>query len=209
MWELDHKEGWMLKYWCFWTVVLEKTLESPLDCKEIQLVHPKGNQPWIFSERTDPEAETPVFWPPDVKTWLTGKASMLGKTEGRRRRGWQRMRWLGGITYSNDMNLSNLWELVDGQGSLACCSPWGCKELDMTEWLNWTDACISMWIYLIPWICTLKMANAMHILQQQSKSNIESLWKLERIRQLPRDFGTWRTTQQWGSWVSLCLSQGT
>ena len=79
MWELDHKESWVVKNWCFWTVVLEKTLESPLDCKEIQPVHPKGNQSWVFIGKTDVEAETPIFWPPDMKNWLTGKDSDAGK----------------------------------------------------------------------------------------------------------------------------------
>ena len=98
MWELDYKESWMLKNWCFWTVVLEKTLEGPLDCKEIQPVHPKENQSWIFIGRTDAVAETPILWPPDVKNWLIEKTLMLGKIEGRRRSGWQMMRWLDGIT---------------------------------------------------------------------------------------------------------------
>ena len=89
MWELDYIESWTTKNWCFWTVVLEKTLESPLNCKEIQRVHPKGNQSWIFIGRTDAEAETPILWPPDAKNWLLGKTLMLGKIEGRRRRGWQ------------------------------------------------------------------------------------------------------------------------
>ena len=112
MWELDYKESWASKTWCFWTVVLEKTLESPLDCKEIKPVHPKGNQSWIFIERTDAEAETPIFWPPDWRADLFEKTLMLGNIEGRRRRGQQRMRWLYGITDSMDMGLGGLRELV-------------------------------------------------------------------------------------------------
>ena len=142
MWDLDHKEGWAPKNWCFWTVVLEKTLESPLDCKEVKPVNPKGNHSWIFIEGTDTEAEAPILWPPDVKSWLIGKDPDAGKgvggkgailIEGRRRSGWQRMRWLDGITNSMDMTLSKLWERVKDRGSLACCSPWGCKDSDTTE----------------------------------------------------------------------------
>ena len=114
MWELDCEESWAPKNWCFWTVVLEKTLESPLDCKEIQPVHPKGDQSWVFIGRTDAEAETPILWPPDVKSWLIwkGLSLMLGKIKGRRRRGWQRMRQLDGTTDSMNMSLGKLLELV-------------------------------------------------------------------------------------------------
>ena len=104
MWELDCKESWAPKNWCFWTVVLEKTLESPLDCKEIQPVHPKGNWSWIFIGRTNAEAKTPMPWPPDAKVFSLEKSLMLGKIEGGRRRGRQRMRWLDGITDTMDMD---------------------------------------------------------------------------------------------------------
>ena len=108
MWELDYKESWALKDWCFWTVVLEKTLESPLDCEEIQSVYPKGNQSWIFIGRTDAEAETPIFWPPDGKNQLNGKHPDAGKNWKREEKGWRRMRCLDSITDSMHMNLSKL-----------------------------------------------------------------------------------------------------
>ena len=123
----------------FWTVVLEKTLESPLNCKEIQPVHPKGNQSWIFIGRTDAEAEAPNLCPPDVKNWFIGKDPDVGKDWRREEKGTtedEMVRWhhqFDGHEFEQALRVG------DGQGSLVCCSPWGCKESDMTEWLNWTD----------------------------------------------------------------------
>ena len=139
MWELDYKESWTLKNWCFWTVVLEKTLESPLDCKEIQPVHPKGDQSWVFIERSDVEAETPIFWPPDAKSWLIGKDPDAGKNWGQEEMGTTEDEMVGCHHWLNGLEFGWTPGDGDGQGGLACCSSWRCKELDMTEWLNWTE----------------------------------------------------------------------
>ena len=133
--ELDYKASWVQKNWCFWTVVLEKTLESPLDCKEIQPVHSEGDQPWVFFGRTDVEAETPILWPPNVKNWLIWKDPDAGKTEGRRRRGRQRMRKLEDQHNGHGFG----WTPGAGDGGLVCCSSWGRKESDTTEKLDWTE----------------------------------------------------------------------
>ena len=143
MWELDYKESWALKNWCFWTVVLEKTLESPLDCKEILPVHPKGNQSWIFIGRTstfiDVEAETPILWPPDAKNWLIRKDLDAGKDWRQEEKCTTEDEVVGWHHRVDGHKFEQALGVDDGQGSLACCSPWGHKESKTTEWLNWTE----------------------------------------------------------------------
>ena len=135
MWELGRKESWVLKNWCFWAVVLEKTLESPLDHKEIKPVNPQGNQSWIFIGRTDAEAETPILWPPDAKNWLVGKNPDVGK-EWRQEKGTTDDEMVGWHHWLNGHEFEQTPRNSEGQGRLACWSPWGHKELDMTEKLN-------------------------------------------------------------------------
>ena len=139
MWELDYKQSWALKHWCFWTVVLEKALESPLDCKEIQPVHPKGNQSWIFIRRTDPEAETPILWPPDVKNWFIWKDPDSGK-DWRQEKGMTEDEMVGWHHQLDAHEFEQALGVSDRQGSLVCCGPWGRKESNTTERLNWTKA---------------------------------------------------------------------
>ena len=146
MWELDCKESWALKNWGFWTVVLEKTLESPLDCKEIQPVHPKGDQSWVFIGRTDAEAEAPVLWPPDVKNWLTGKNPNGGKDWRREEKGTTEDEMVWWHHRLNAHEFEQALGVGDGWGGLACCSPWGHKESDMTERLSNKGIPVTWWI---------------------------------------------------------------
>ena len=164
MWELDHNESWAPKNWCFWTVVLEKTPESPLDCKEIQLVHPKGDQSWIFIGRTDAEAETPILWPPDVKNWLIGKDPDAGKDWRQDEKGttedemvvWHH--WLDGCEFEQALGVG------DGQGSLACCSPWVAKS--QTRLSDWTELILythKRYIEYIPCKSSKKHSSQVHM----------------------------------------------
>ena len=138
-WELDCEENWALNNWCFWTVVVENTLESPLDCKGIQPVHSKGDQPCVFIGRADAKAETPILWPPDVKSWLIGKDLDAGRGWGQEEKGMIEDEMAGWHHQFNGHEFEWTLGVGDGQGGLACCDSWGCKESDTTERLNWTE----------------------------------------------------------------------
>ena len=139
MWELDCEEGWVPKNWCFWTVVLEKTLKSPLDCKEIQPVHSKGDQLWVFFGGHDAKAETPVLWPPHAKSWLIGKDSDAGRDWGQEEKGMTEDEMAGWHLCLDVCESQWTPDVGDRQGGLACCDSWGRKESDTTERLNWTE----------------------------------------------------------------------
>ena len=139
MWELDYKESWALKNWCFWTVVLDKTLESLLDCKKIQPVHPKGNQSWMFIGRNDVEAETPILWSPDAKSWLIWKDADSGKDWRWEKKGTTEDEMVGWHHRLKGHEFGWTLAVSDGQGGLECCSSWGHKELNTTERLNWNE----------------------------------------------------------------------
>ena len=139
MLELDCEERWAPKNWCFWTVVLEKTPENPLDCKEIQPVHPEGDQPWDFFGSNDAKVETPVLWPPYVKSWLIGKDSGVGKDWGQEEKGTTEDEMAGWHHQLDGPEFAWTPGVGDGQGGLACCDSWGRKESDTTERLNWPE----------------------------------------------------------------------
>ena len=154
MWELDYKESWTLKNWCFWTVVLEKILESPSDCKEIQPVYPKGDQSWVFFGRTDAKAETPVLWPPHAKSWLIGKDHDAGRDWGQEVNGTTEDEMAGWHHWLDAHKFEWTPGVGDGQGGLACCDLWGHKKSDMTECLNWTELrshLLILLLFLFPW----------------------------------------------------------
>ena len=151
MWELDYKESWAPKNWCFWTVVLEKTLESPLHCNQsilrrsdptrsnqIQPVHPKGDHSWVFIGETDVEAKTPILWPPDAKSWFVWKDPDVGKDWGQEEKGTTEDEMVGWHHRHNGHGFGWTPGVGDGQAGLVYCGSWGHKESDTTEWLNWT-----------------------------------------------------------------------
>ena len=154
MWELEYKESWVPKNWCFWTVVLEKSLESPLDCKEIQLVHSKVSQSWIFIGKTDAETETAILWPPDVKNQLIRKDPVTGKDWRWEEKGTTEDEMVGWHHRLDGREFEWTPGVDDGQGGLVCCNSWGHKESDMTEQLNWTDS-YDIKRHLLLWIKTM------------------------------------------------------
>ena len=160
MWELYCEESWALKNWCFWTVVLEKTLESPLDCKEIQPVHSKWDQSWVFFGRTYAKAEAPILWLPHAKSWLPGKDSDAGRDWGQEDKGITEDGMAGWHHWFDAHEFGWTPGVGGGQGGLSCCNSWGLKESDTTEWLNWTELKCLSWGFkdlIVLWSIVIKL----------------------------------------------------
>ena len=193
MWELDYKESWVQKNWCFWTVMLEKTLESPLDCKDIQQVHPKGDQSWVFIGRTDCEAETPTFWPPDVKSWLIGKDPDVGKDWEQEEKGTTEDKMVGWHHRLNGHESGWTPGVGDGQaGLVACCGSRGHKQSDTTERLKWTEKPNQIGQSKLSqyWIITCFIQS---FIQQKFIEGLSVYNGTKETRQKPNKVGTQRT----------------
>ena len=191
MWELDYKESWLLKNWCFWTVVLEKTLESPLDCRENQPVNPNGNQSWTFIRRTDVEAETPILWPLDMKKWLIGKDLDAGKDWRQEEKGTTEDEMVGWHHWLDGHEFEQALGVGDRQGSLVCGSPWCHKESYTAEWLNelnWNK--YSNKILFLKWLSASTAGGAVSIL----------VWEL-RSHMLPGTAGKEKDIRLWVGYI--------
>ena len=181
MWELDCEESWVPKNWCFWTVVLEKTLESPLHCKEIQPVHPKGDQSWVFTGRTDARAETPILWPPQVKSWFIGKDPDAGRNWGQEENGMIKDEVAGWHPWLDGHEFEQAPGVGDGQGGLVCCNSWGrkaCTRLSGWTELNWTEWLVNAYMlnlekwYLWTYLQTINR----HTDREQTYGHQEGKW---------------------------------
>ena len=210
MWELDYKESWAPKIWCFWTVVLEKTLKSPLDCKEIQPVYPKGNQSWIFIGRIDVKAEIPILWPPDVKNWLLWQDLDAGSDWRLEEKGTIEDEMVGWHHQLYGHEFEQALGVGDGQGGLACCSPWGCQQSDMTERLNLTKPKMMLQQTLeSPLNCTeIKLVNPKGnqpwILTGRIDTEGEAPWKRPRCWERLKAKGE-ESGRGWDGWIASLI----
>ena len=193
---VGYKESWAPKNWCFWTVVLDKTLEIPLDCREIKPVSPKGNQSWIFIGRTDAEAEAPVLWPPDVKNWLLGKGPDAGKDWRQEEKGTTEDEMFGWHHWLNGHDFEQALEVGDGQGSLVCYSPCGHEKSDTTERLNWTEL---PWTKVITYNAIYRLKNTYYYFALNNLRNschTEQEYSVGILLSIPKILQESNTTEQ-------------